>query len=65
MSHSVQDFSSCIFEEPTCSGTLSIFSTLRAKIIGIHLEKDGLNMDILEDILKKYNPKYIYTMTNF
>jgi len=29
------------------------------------LEKDGLNMDVLEGILKKFNPKYIYTMPNF
>jgi len=54
-----------ITEEPTYSGALGILSTLRAKIIGIPLEKDGLNMNILEDVLKKYNPKYIYTTPNF
>ncbi len=54
-----------ITEEPTYTGALSVFNTLRARIIGIPMEKDGLNMEVLEDILKKYNPKFIYTMPNF
>jgi len=54
-----------ITEEPTYTGALSIFNTLRAKIIGVPLEKDGLNLDVLEDALKKYNPKFIYTIPNF
>jgi len=54
-----------ITEDPTYTGALSIFNTLRAKIIGVPLEKDGLNLDILEDSLKKYNPKFIYTIPNF
>ncbi|MEW6455379.1 MAG: PLP-dependent aminotransferase family protein [Acidobacteriota bacterium] len=54
-----------ITEEPTYTGALGIFNTLKAKIIGIPIEKDGLNIEILEDILKKYNPKFIYTMPNF
>jgi 2-aminoadipate transaminase len=54
-----------ITEEPTYTGALSIFNTLRAKIIGVPLEKDGLNLDILEDTLKQYNPKFIYTIPNF
>jgi len=54
-----------ITEEPTYTGALSIFNTLRAKIIGVPLEKDGLNLDLLEDSLKKYNPKFIYTIPNF
>jgi DNA-binding transcriptional MocR family regulator len=54
-----------IAEEPTYTGALSIFNTLRARIIGVPLEKDGLNLDVLEDALKKYNPKFIYTIPNF
>lgn len=54
-----------ITEEPTYTGALSIFNTLRAKIIGVPLEKDGLDLDILEDTLKQYNPKFIYTIPNF
>jgi len=54
-----------ITEEPTYSGALSIFNALRAKIIGVPLENDGLDLDLLEDALKKYNPKFIYTIPNF
>ncbi|NIM90598.1 MAG: aminotransferase class I/II-fold pyridoxal phosphate-dependent enzyme [Candidatus Aminicenantes bacterium] len=54
-----------ITEEPTYTGALSIFNTLRARIIGVPMEKDGLNLDVLEDALKKYNPKFIYTIPNF
>jgi DNA-binding transcriptional MocR family regulator len=54
-----------ITEEPTYTGALSIFNTLKAKVIGVPLDKDGLNLDVLEDDLKKYNPKFIYTIPNF
>ncbi|MFQ6104336.1 MAG: PLP-dependent aminotransferase family protein [Candidatus Glassbacteria bacterium] len=54
-----------VTEEPTYTGALSIFNALRAKIIGIPLEKDGLNTDILEDVLIKYKPKLLFTMPNF
>jgi len=54
-----------ITEEPTYTGALSIFNMLRAKIIGVPMEQDGLNIEFLEEILKKYNPKFIYTMPNF
>jgi DNA-binding transcriptional MocR family regulator len=54
-----------VTEEPTYTGMLSILSTLRAKIIGIPMEKDGLNTDILEEVLRKYEPKFLFTMPNF
>lgn len=54
-----------VTEEPTYTGALSIFNTLRAKIIGIPLEKHGLNTDVLEEVLRKYEPKFLFTMPNF
>lgn len=54
-----------VTEEPTYTGALNIFNTLRAKIIGIPLEKDGFNTDVLEEVLRKYEPKFLFTMPNF
>jgi GntR family transcriptional regulator/MocR family aminotransferase len=54
-----------ITEEPTYTGALSIFKTLRARILGVPMEPDGLDVRMLEELLRKYNPKLIYTIPNF
>jgi 2-aminoadipate transaminase len=54
-----------ITEEPTYTGALSVFKTLRARLLGVPMEPDGLDVRHLEDLLKKYNPKLIYTIPNF
>lgn len=52
-------------ENPTYSGALAQFKSRGAKIIGIPMEEDGINIDILKTYINKYNPKFIYIMTNF
>ncbi|MFB0565621.1 MAG: PLP-dependent aminotransferase family protein [Candidatus Aminicenantaceae bacterium] len=54
-----------VTEEPTYTGILSILNTLKAKIIGIPMERDGLNTDTLEEVLRKYEPKFLFTIPNF
>ena len=52
-------------ENPTYSGAISAFKSRGAKIIGIPIEEDGLNLDVLHDYIKKYKPKLLYMMTNY
>ena len=56
----------CILvENPTYSGALSVFKSRGAKIIGIPIEEDGINISLLETYIKRYNPKFLYIMTNY
>lgn len=52
-------------ENPTYSGALAQFKSRGAKIVGIPMEEDGINIDILKTYISKYNPKFIYIMANF
>lgn len=52
-------------ENPTYSGAFASFESRGARIIGIPMLNDGIDIDTLKDYLKKYNPKYIYIMTNY
>jgi DNA-binding transcriptional MocR family regulator len=54
-----------ITEEPTYTGALSVFSILGAKIVGVPMQDDGLNIEVLEDRIKRFNPKLIYVIPNF
>jgi len=59
-----------ITEQLTYYGTLQFFRYLQAKIVGIPVdERDGMEVDVLEDVLKRLNekgvkPKFIYTIPN-
>lgn len=52
-------------EDPTYTGALSVFRALRVKIVGIPMERDGLDMDFLESACRQYRPKLLYTIPNF
>jgi len=52
-------------ENPTYSGAISVFQARGAKIIGIPMLEDGIDMDILKQHLKRFSPKFLYIMTNF
>ena len=56
-----------IIEEENYGGTISRFRRLGVNMIGIPLEKDGMNIKILEQTLeslkkKKIRPRFIYTI---
>lgn len=56
----------CILvENPTYSGAIAVFKSRGAKIIGIPMESDGIDTGLLESYIKRYNPKFIYIMTNY
>lgn len=56
----------CVFvENPTYSGGLAAFKSRGAKIIGIPMNDDGIDLDLLESYIKRHRPKFLYMMTNF
>jgi 2-aminoadipate transaminase len=52
-------------EEPTYSGALEVFKTRGAKVIGIPMLNDGIDIGLLKMKLDKIRPKLIYVMPNF
>jgi len=59
-----------IVEEPSYIGALQAFASMQAKFCTVPMDKDGMQMDILEDRLKELQkahirPKFVYTVPNF
>ncbi len=55
-----------ICEAPSFIGSLNTFRSYNAKLVGVTVESDGMNMDELEEKLKQNpNAKLIYTIPNF
>lgn len=52
-------------ENPTYSGALSAFKSRGAKIIGIPMKEDGIDLNLLKTYIKRYKPKFLYIMTNY
>ena len=52
-------------ENPTYSGALAAFKSRGAKIIGIPMLEDGIDVDMLKTYIKRYSPKFLYVMTNY
>lgn len=55
-----------ICEEPSFIGSLNCFRAHGANLVGVPVEADGMDMNALEETLKKEtNVKFIYTIPNF
>lgn len=55
-----------ICENPSFVGSLNAFRSYNARLVGIEIESDGMNMQMLEEALKNEpNAKLIYTIPNF
>jgi DNA-binding transcriptional MocR family regulator len=54
-----------LLENPTYSAAFSAFKSRGAKIIGIPMLKDGIDIETLSSYAKRYKPKFLYIMTNF
>ena len=53
-------------EAPSFIGMLNDFRSYRAKLVGIPMDTDGMNMEALEKALRtEKNVKFIYTIPNF
>jgi len=51
-----------LVEAPTYSGAIASFRSRGVKIVQIPMLVDGVNMNKLEEIIKRYKPKLMYTM---
>lgn len=55
-----------VCEEPSFIGSLNCFRSYGCKLKGVPVEADGMNVDVLEEVLKTTdNVKFIYTIPNF
>ncbi|MDR1068315.1 MAG: PLP-dependent aminotransferase family protein, partial [Clostridiales Family XIII bacterium] len=54
-----------IAEEPIVPDNASIFYNRGIHIATVPMEEDGMRMDMLEDAIIKYKPKFIYTQPDF
>ena len=53
-------------EAPSFIGSLNTFRSYRAKLVGIPMEEDGIDIQKLEEALNtEKNVKYLYTIPNF
>lgn len=66
MSRAMLSYGDTVFvENPTFYGATGAFLSRGAKVLGIPLASDGMNLTALENDLKLYHPKFIYVMAYF
>lgn len=63
MRYYVQPGDWVIVESPTYHGAIGILENLGAKIIGIPMTAEGMNLELLEQYLCSHRPKLIYTIS--
>ncbi len=54
-----------IVEVPTYLGAINTFRALGARVIGVPMDNDGMRIDLLESILARRQPRFIYTSPTF
>ncbi len=55
-----------VCEAPSFIGSLNSFRSLKARLVGVPMEEDGMDLAALEDVLKtEKNARFIYTIPNF
>jgi 2-aminoadipate transaminase len=54
-----------LVENPTYLGALQAFNYYQAKYVTVDMDHDGILIDQVEDKLRRYKPKLIYTVSNF
>ncbi len=54
-----------IVEEPSFIGALNAFRTYGAKLIGVKVEEDGIDINAVEEAIKNNDVKVLYTIPTF
>ncbi|MDP4093037.1 MAG: PLP-dependent aminotransferase family protein, partial [Bacillota bacterium] len=54
-----------ITESPTYSGAIAVFKSRGADIADVEITENGPNLNILEYLLKKHKPRFIYSIPSF
>ncbi len=54
-----------VVEEPSFFPAIQSFKTIGARVIGVPVDDKGMRVDVLEELLQRYKPKFIYTIPTF
>ena len=54
-----------VVEVPTYLGAIQTFRALGARVIGVPIDNEGIRVDLLESILSRRSPRFIYTLPTF
>ena len=54
-----------VVESPTYAVALDLFHALGLNVIGIPMDAYGMQVELLEDVLKQHKPRLLYTIPNF
>ena len=54
-----------VVEVPTYLGAIQTFRALGARVIGVPTDSEGIRVDLLESILSRRHPRFIYTQPTF
>ena len=52
-------------ESPTYSGALELFRALDFSVVGVPVDRQGMQVEALEKLLQQHHPKLIYTIPTF
>jgi 2-aminoadipate transaminase len=56
----------CIMtESPTYTGAVAVFKSRNAQLVDVAMQPGGPDMNLLEYTVKKYRPKFMYTIPSF
>jgi len=51
-----------LVEYPTYPGAVAVFRSRGARVVGVPMEADGMNPDLLMQMMRRYKPKLVYTI---
>lgn len=54
-----------LVESPTYAGALELFRAVNFSVVGIPMDRQGMQVETLEKLLQQHHPKLIYTIPNF
>jgi 2-aminoadipate transaminase len=54
-----------VVEEPTYFPAIQVFKTAGARVMGVPVDEGGMDIGVLEQLLRRYRPKLIYTIPTF
>ena len=54
-----------VVEEPSYFGALNVFRQAQARLLGVPVDRNGMRTDILESLLQRHRPKFIYTLPTY
>jgi len=52
-------------ETPSFIGGIAVFKAFQAELLGIPLQADGIDLDVLAKVLETHKPKMLYVIPNF